>query len=230
MSNQVLGYLWQGDPQLPRKDVWNWVQLEVAVEGPPACRTPSTPASRPERTEDDQSIPVGTSVAEKAPSSAQFGVALGTHVDNCLDWLRDQNLQRLAHADNQPPVLKTLILALPVLAQNALDTPDIRRGLTRNIIALDAVARVIVFVCPTDTELDSLHDGKLLGRDGSSGPMHPKVEVIDISNLLDEPRKGIASLCRSCEALGLIERLARGMSVDTALGKSKAVRMSAPST
>lgn len=217
MSNTARGYLWKGGPDLPHQGVWEWVELKVTTLSPDTKVAEAQPVTTADAAGNDQ-----------AP--AQFAVALGAQAEDCLNWLRDQNLRRLALRGEQPPVLKTLILALPALPQDALKAQEIKKGLTRNIVAMDGVARVIVFVCPADTTIESTNEARLLGRDGPLGPMHHKVDLIDVSNLLDDPRNGVASLCRSCEALGLIERLARGMPVDTALGKCKAVRVPAPSS
>jgi hypothetical protein len=92
----------------------------------------------------------------------------------------------------------------------------------REALVLNGVGRIVVLVCPQDLGLCTTNYPKVMGRDGVKPGADEKIEVVDISALLDIPTQARASALRSCEVIGLMARLAQGMTVQAAIGGGSA--------
>lgn len=183
-------------------------------------------------TADGMTLGKAPAAAEGKPApGSDFGIALGCGAEQALNQLRTLSIDRISNVKgdkHQGLGLGTLILLLPDLAWDCFATPLGNKHYGREALVLNVVARIIVLACPADTGLSKAEHSRVLGRDGAKGGVHEKVQVIDITALLDMPSQALQSALRSCEVIGLMARLAKGMSVAAAIGGGPAKIMTPP--
>lgn len=142
-----------------------------------------------------------------------LGVCTSLHGSGLFQSLRERSCNDLKlDSHSREGKTKTLILVAPDLPADFFDSAH---PYSVGTLALRSVERCVVLCCPGDATLKTV--GPCLGRDGATEGTDKKVSCIDISGLLEQPRNAAYSAFCSCEALGLIVRLLRGLSLSAAL-------------
>lgn len=154
-------------------------------------------------------------VSQKNPAPYAFALAIGDGAKQALDWLREVSLYGLLREPSVTPVCDTLILVAPTLPWDEFDTKD--KPYAAAALALQSVGRVVVLASGRDTTIPSTGGKPALGREGAKAGHDAKVSVVDVSGLIEHHADAAYGALCSCEAVGLIRRLALGTAVPAAL-------------
>lgn len=170
-------------------------------------------------------------VSELDRTRRRFAIAVGTACKRATEWLAAWAALRLAYnvgrSDKwREPAVDTLILVVPALCHKYFQVKDRQYGV--GALALEAVGRIVVLVCGRDATASVDNGEPAMGRVGPIAGSDPRVQAIDISPLIESHADAAYGVLCSCEAVGLIRRLAQGVAVDAALlGWAKLLSFSA---
>lgn len=158
---------------------------------------------------------------KRAEPDARVGLAIGDGARNALDMLARLAIAQLPSAARELPRSGTLVLLAPELPIDKFATEQ--RPYGDAALALQCVERVVVLSCPRDVVVAGGTNS--LARTPPGAGSHPRVTVVDISQLLEcQTDAGYGALC-SPEAMALVRRLLLGLSVEAALpGRAKIIK------
>lgn len=155
------------------------------------------------------------------PKAWPFAIAVGAGSIAATSWLATTAALRLARRA-KGPALHTLVLVIPGLSERYFLIKD--KPYEEGALVLEAVSRVVVLLCGRDSTVVAPENAPVLGRLGPVQGSDTRVHAIDISPLIEQHADAVRGVLCSCEAVGLIRRLAQGVAVDAALlGRARLV-------